>query len=153
VLVEDGRATLWETDAIACRLSALAGSEFWRTGEEQPDMIRWISWAGYHLNRAADPLYFNAVVMPTFTADRLPEPELQQALTDWRTHLPVLDMALRDRDWLVGDALSYADFRVATALPFAEVAGLPLDAAPHVRAWRDRLDRIEAWREPFAGLG
>ena len=34
VLVEDGR-TLWETDAIACRLSALAGSDFWRTGEAE----------------------------------------------------------------------------------------------------------------------
>ena len=29
VLAEDGKPPLWETDAIACRLSALAGSDFW----------------------------------------------------------------------------------------------------------------------------
>ena len=30
----DGAHRLWETDAIACKLSALAGSDFWRTGRD-----------------------------------------------------------------------------------------------------------------------
>ena len=40
----DGARTLWETDAIVCRLSEVAGSDLWRTGAEQPEMIMWISW-------------------------------------------------------------------------------------------------------------
>src|SRR5690606_38572073 len=43
ILVE-GDQSLWEADAIACRLSQLAGSEFWRTGAALPEMIRWLSW-------------------------------------------------------------------------------------------------------------
>ncbi len=31
------------------------------------------------------------------------------------------------KQWLVGGRLSYADFRVATSLPFAERAGLPVE--------------------------
>ena len=42
-VLEENVSTLWETDAIACRLSALAKSNFWRVGDQQPDMIRWIS--------------------------------------------------------------------------------------------------------------
>lgn len=61
VLEEHGR-TLWETDAIACRLSAVAGSDFWRKGLNQPQMIQWISWATHHLNSAAAVLYFEHVV-------------------------------------------------------------------------------------------
>lgn len=38
----------------------------------------------------------------------------------------LLDQVLSGRDWLVGSDVSYADFRVATVLPFADLAGLPL---------------------------
>ncbi|WP_291841098.1 glutathione S-transferase family protein [Limimaricola sp.] len=152
VLVEEGQPPLWEADAIVCRLSALTGSDFWRTDASQPDMVRWISWATHHLNRAADPVYFSRVVMPQFTQDRLPEAEIAQGLADWAALLPILDAHLGGREWLLGDRLSYADFRAATALPFASAAGLPLDDAPNVRRWAAQLDRIDAWRDPFAGI-
>ena len=148
----DGSEKLWETDAIACRLSAIAGSDFWRTGAELPDMIKWVSWSAYHLTRAADPLYFFRMVMPTFS-DEKPDPALmEQSLRDFREHASVLDGALKGRTWLLGERLSYADFRVATALPFAEGAGLPLDEFAQVKRWHDQLWAMEAWREPFAGL-
>jgi glutathione S-transferase len=151
VLVEDGR-TLWETDAIACRLSALAGSDFWRTGEAEPEMIMWISWGTHHLTSAANVLYWHRVIVPTFS-DATPDPAvIDEALGDFRTHAAVLDAALAGRTWLVGDQLSYADFRVASALPFAAGAGLPLAEFPNVDRWHDRLLALEAWRAPFEGL-
>ena len=49
--------------------------------------------------------------------------------------------------------LRTADFRVATALPFAEAAGLSLgEDFANIRRWHKQLWAIEAWREPFAGL-
>ncbi|WP_202945593.1 glutathione S-transferase C-terminal domain-containing protein [Paraburkholderia atlantica] len=39
---------------------------------------------------------------------------------------PILEQHLAGRDWLVGDEVTYADFRLACVLPFAELAGLPL---------------------------
>ena len=112
ILVEDGQPPLWETDAIACRLSAAMGSDFWRTGAEQVEMIRWISWGTHHLTRAADPVYFSRVVMPQWTDDRLPEAQIEEALGEFRGFVAILDAALAGREWLVGDHLSYADFRV-----------------------------------------
>ena len=152
VLEDDDGSTLWETDAIVCRLSALVGSDFWRIGAEQPKMIQWISWATHHLNRAADPVYFYRVVWPTFSRDPIDQAEVDKGLRDFREHAAILDAALANSAWLVGDRPSYADFRAASALPFAEVAGLPLEAFPAIRRWHDRLLAFDAWRDPFAGL-
>ena len=151
VLVEEGR-TLWETDAIACRLSALTNSDFWRTGDEQAEMIMWISWGTHHQTKAADPIYFDRVVMPTFTSERLSPRLIEKSLRDFREHAQTLDTLLGDRKWLVGDRLSYADFRVATALPFAEAADLPLAEFPSMERWHDQLLALDAWRNPFQGM-
>lgn len=37
----------------------------------------------------------------------------------------ILEQHLPGRDWLFGGEVTYADFRVACVLPFAELAGLP----------------------------
>jgi glutathione S-transferase len=65
----------------------------------------------------------------------------------------VLEEVLASRTWLVGDRLTYADFRVATALPFAQAAKLPLETYGLIRAWHARLWALPAWRRPFDGLG
>jgi glutathione S-transferase len=151
-VLSDGPTTLWEADAIACRLSEISGTDFWRTGEALPEMIKWVSWSAYHLTSAASPLYFYRIVAPMFSSE-LPDPALmKQALQDFRTHAAVLEDHLRDRQWILGDRLSYADFRVATPMPFAEGAGLPLSEFPNISRWNQHLCEIDAWRDPFAGL-
>jgi glutathione S-transferase len=60
ILVEGDRS-LWEADAIACRLSQLVGSEFWRTGAALPEMIRWLSWGKSQFVSACDKVHFERV--------------------------------------------------------------------------------------------
>ncbi len=151
VLEENGK-TLWEADAIACRLSAIAKSDFWRVGEAQPEMIRWISWATHHLNRAADPLYFFRVVWPTFMSEAPPQAELDKGLKNFIQHAAILDQYLATRQWLVDERVSYADFRAATFLPFAEKAQIPLSDFPNMLRWHNQLLDLPAWRAPFDGL-
>lgn len=151
VLTTDDR-TYWEADAIACKLSAVAGSDFWRTGDSQPEMIMWISWATHHLNRAGDVFYFWKLIAPTFMEIQPEQQVFDDALRDWMQFMGILDAELQGRTWLVDDRLSYADFRVATCFPFAKAAGLPLADYPQVQRLADQLNRIDAWRDPFAGL-
>ena len=60
ILVE-GDKTLWEADAIACRLSQLARSDFWPMGDSLPDVVRWISWGYWNFVRACDQVHFERV--------------------------------------------------------------------------------------------
>ncbi|TJX44123.1 MAG: glutathione S-transferase family protein, partial [Mesorhizobium sp.] len=64
----------------------------------------------------------------------------------------ILEATLVGRQWLVGNSVSYADFRMATFLPFNDVAGLPLGDYPALARWYSRLEAVEAWRDPFKGL-
>lgn len=151
VLVEDHQ-TIWETDAVACRLSQIAGSDFWRTGAEMPEMIKWISWSTHHLTREGDVVNWYRVTLPSFSDAPPDEAAIAKGIAGFRENAAILDAVLKDREWLVGDALSYADFRVATLLPFAGRSGLPVDEFPHMKRWHDQLWEIDAWRDPFAGL-
>lgn len=151
ILAEDG-GSLWEADAIACRLSRMTGSDFWRTGDEQPGMIRWISWARDHFMRACDAVHFERGTRPRYSLGPLNEAVLAEGLSIFHESAAVLEAQLRDRDWLLPSGLSYADFRMAAFLPFNDVAGLPLADFPAVDRWHRRLLALPAWADPFEGL-
>ncbi len=151
VLVEETQ-TIWETDAIACRLSLLARSNFWRVDHRMPQMIMWLSWSTQHFTRPASTHYFERLIRPTFSDVPLDPQTLANDLASFRKFAAILDDYLKTRKWLVDDELSYADFRTATALPFAEGAGLPIGEFPNILRWHAQLNELEAWREPFAGL-
>lgn len=152
ILVRPDGTTLWETDAIICHLSAQVGSDLWRTGADQPEMIRWLSWAAYHLMPAGDVHYFENIVRPTFS-DTPENPDVMaRSMAQFRDCAGLLNDWLATREWLVGDHLSYADFRVATLMPFARQAVLPVDDYPHILRHAAQLDTLPHWRDPFAGL-
>lgn len=151
ILVEE-HATLWEADAIACRLSRLAGSEFWPTGDTMPDLIRWISWGYWNFVRACDQIHFERVTRQRYGLGSMRRELVDAGLSEFASSAAILEQHLASRKWLVNDELTYADFRIACVLPFADIAGLPLADFPRVEAWHARLMDIPAWRDPFAGL-
>ncbi len=73
-------------------------------------------------------------------------------LSRFRTAAAILDMELSGRNWLVGDAVSHADFRMASFLPFNDAARLPLGDYPNICRWNDRSRRSMPGRDPFRGL-
>lgn len=151
ILEHDGVA-LWEADAIACRLSQMVGSEFWRSGSGLPDMIRWLSWGHGNFVRACDLVHFERVTRRRYALGALRPDWVAEGLARFATAGAQLDTHLGRQDWLLPDGLSYADFRMACVLPFADIAGLPLADFPAIAAWHDRLMQLPEWADPFAGL-
>jgi glutathione S-transferase len=151
VLVE-GDSALWETDAIACRLSGIAGVDFWPTGALLPETVKWLSWSRSHLTAAGEVYYFENIVKPKYLA-ALPDQRVIEAIEeDFHRYAKVLDDILGSRRWLIDDRLTYADFRAATIMPFAQEARMPVEGYNNILEWAGRLDDIEAWRAPFSGL-
>ena len=151
ILEEDG-GSLFEADAIACRLSQWVGSAFWRTGPELPDMIRWVSWARDNFMQACDIVHFERGTKQRYGLGALDEAAVAHGLARFHETAAILDAHLARQDWLLPSGLSYADFRMAVFLPFNDVARLPLAEHPAVAAWHDRLMALPAWADPFAGL-
>ncbi|WP_240233525.1 glutathione S-transferase family protein [Devosia lacusdianchii] len=150
ILVENGNS-LWETDAIVLRLAKLADSGFW-PDEHAAAIMQWVSWSAHHFTRAGDTFYFENIIVRRYM-DRAPDQRaLASAEDDFHRLARILDNVLAQRDWLVGGGLTYADFRVATVLPFAGPALLPVVGYENIVKWHGRLNELAAWREPFAGL-
>ena len=151
ILVEQG-AALWEADAIACRLSQMTGSDFWRQGAAQPDMIRWISWGKECFVRACDMVHFELGTKQRYGIGPVDPALLAEGYAMFDVAAQVLDAHLSTRHWLLGDLPSYADFRMASFLPFNDVAHLPLGDHPALHRWYQRLETLSFWRDPFQGL-
>ena len=147
-LTESDR-TLWEADAILCRLAQQMGSDLWPHDARQIEVIRWFSWNSQHFNRAGGALYFEHMVKPRFRLGGPDATEVERALREFRGYAGILNDHLRGRRWLLGDALTVADFSVAGVLPFAEGSHMPLREFPEVSRWSDQLNAIEAWRDPY----
>jgi glutathione S-transferase len=150
VLVEPA-LTLWETDAIAMRLAGRFGEAFWPAARREEVML-WVSWSVQHFTRWAEVAYFERLIVPRYFPRAPDEAAVAAALEEFMPFAAILDEVLSTRTWLVGNAVTYADFRVATVLPFADAAGIPLEGFGHIRRWHARLEELEAWRDPFAGL-
>jgi glutathione S-transferase len=151
ILVE-GEDSLWEADAIACRLAQMTGSDFWRSGAELPSMIRWISWARDNFMQACDIVHFERGTKLRYGLGATDEAKIAHGLARFHETAAILDAQLKQRDWLLPGGLSYADFRMAVFLPFNDVARLPLADYPHLATWNERLMALPAWADPFAGL-
>lgn len=144
--------TLWESDAIVCWLSRNAGSNFWRTDDDEPDMIRWISWAKENFAKACDIVHWERGTKQRYGIGPCDEHMVEEGLRQFHKAAAILENALSNRDWLVGGTVSFADFRMATFLPFNDAARLPLGDYPRIKRWNERLEDIDAWRDPFQGL-
>lgn len=151
ILAEAG-GSLWEADAIACRLSQMVGSEFWRTGAELPDMIRWVSWSRDNFMSACDMVHFERGTKQRYGIGPLDEALVTRGLERFHQAAAILNAHLSKQDCLLASGLSYADFRMAVFLPFNDVAKLPLADYPAVAAWHERLMALPAWADPFVGL-
>jgi glutathione S-transferase len=146
----DGDLRLWESNAIMCHMALKAGSPLWPCDHAQVEVIRWFDWSSNHFSRFAGELFFEHVIRRRFGLGDPDGKAVEEALGYVRRYAGVLESHLSDRRFLLGDTLTLADFAVATTLPYADEAGIPLDAFPAVRSWHDRLMELPAWRSPFA---
>ena len=103
ILVE-GERTLWEADAIACRLSQLADSDFWPVGDSLPDLVRWISWGYWNFVRACDRVHFERVTKQRYRLGPVRQDVVELGLSEFASSAAILEEHLGASDWLVGSA-------------------------------------------------
>jgi glutathione S-transferase len=147
----DGDRRIWESNAIMCHLAIRAASNLRPQGDDQVEVIRWFNWATDHFCRFAGQLYFEHIIRAEFGMGD-PDPKaVEEALGYVRRYGAILDNHLQNRAYLLGDTLTLADFAVATVLPYAEGAKIPLSEFAAVEQWHDRMMELPAWRSPFQG--
>jgi glutathione S-transferase len=146
-LLEDGAYTLSESNAIMQYLADKAGDEdlFPRDPRRRADVVRWQFWELAHFNKAFGILAFETVAKPRNDLGPTDHALVETMRADLARFAPVLDRHLSGRRYLVGDALTIADYSMS---PFESYRGrVPFDFAPfrHMNAYFDRMHESEHW--------
>jgi len=141
ILVESGRS-LWEADAIACRLSRVADADFWRTGDDEPDMIRWLSWGKENFVRACDMVHFERGTKQRYGLGAIDQDQVEEGLKNFASSATLLEVELSSREWLVGSMPTF-EWR-----PF-----YPSMTSPNCRLLiiRRSIAGIGAWKKSMLG--
>ena len=144
----DGDVTLFESLAINLYLARKYDRGLWpRSIEDEGRAFQWSIWA---MTELEEP-----IVTALIHRALRPEPQRDVAKgTDaaLRAQKPIgiLDVALGDRPYILGDAFTVADLNVASVLTLAPLAGIDLVAFAVVRRWLERccarpaFDRVRA---------
>jgi glutathione S-transferase len=150
----DGDFKLWETLAIMQYLAGKKPNALWpNDARSRADITRWQSWNLAHWNRdACVPLLFERFVKKMLNMGEPDQAAIAKGAEAFAKEAAMLDAHLAKHKYLVGDALTVADFAVAAPLFYAQQANLPLQPYSHIRAWFERVSALPCWRETAAQM-
>jgi glutathione S-transferase len=145
----DGDFKLWETLAIMQYIASKKPNSLWpNDARARADIVRWQSWNLAHWNRDAwAPVLSERLVKKIFNLGPPDQAVIAKGVEAYNKEAAMLDAHLGKQKYLVGDALTIADFAVAAPLFYAKEAELPLSPHPHMRGWFERVTALPCWRE------
>jgi glutathione S-transferase len=131
--IEDDGFVLWESLAITLYLAKKHDRLYPTTLEGEAKAWQWSLWAVQEVDRGVNIWSLHAVRLPP--EDRDPQ-RLAEALKVIAAPFKVLDGALADRSYLVGDEFTVADLNVAAVI--SRAIDMDLAATSRVGDWLKR---------------
>jgi len=128
----DGDRTIWESSAIMHHLAL--GSWLEPKGFDLIDVLRWQAWDSAHFGSSILKVVWERLVKPMRGADP-DEAIIASGLAGFARFAPVLEAALEDKTFLLGDTLCLADLSLATDVALAAPGGIDLEPYPNIRRW------------------
>lgn len=145
----DGDFILWESNAIMQYLASRSTNSLWpNDARSRADIMRWQSWQLAHWSKeGCEPLIFNRLVKKLLNLGPPDEAAVARGTEAFNREARVLDAQLSKHSYLVGNAVTLADFAVAAPLFYAKEAELPIAPYARLRDWFTRVSALPAWRE------
>ena len=145
----DGDFTLWESNAILQYIASRTSNSLWPNDDRvRADVTRWQCWQLAHWSSdACVPLVFNRLVKKLLNIGPPDEAAVAKATEAFHRDAKVLDAHLARQPYLVGSALTLADFSVAANLLYAKEAEMPTGPYSHLQDWYGRVSALPCWKE------
>lgn len=145
----DDELVLYESMAINHYLAARYDGGINPTSSESAALsLMWSFWATNEIENLLRPLLRNRLFL--VEADRDVE-EGDVAAEQLAQPLSILDDALADREYLLGEQFSVADINVSHGMFWIPLAGVTLDDLPHLGHWLERLATRPALQKVWGG--
>jgi glutathione S-transferase len=148
-VLTDGDLKLWESNAILQYLASKNATPLYPSDAQgRADVTRWMCWDLAHWGaQACQPLIFENLVKKFVNMGPPDAAAVAKGNEAFNKEAQILDAHLGKQKYVVGDALTIADFAVAAPLFHAKGAEMPLGPYGNVRAWFERVAALPCWSE------
>ena len=142
----DGDIKLTQSGVIQNYLYNRTGKHGGKDEAEKLEILRWILWDNHKLSSFAGNTRF---LMNFFPKDKRPQPVIDFNLARLRSSYGILENALTDKDFLVGNSISHADMTCCAYLYYPEPFGFERDDWPNTDRWLENISTIPGWQHPY----
>jgi glutathione S-transferase len=142
----DGDIKLTQSGVIQNYLYNRTGKHGGKDEAEKLEILRWILWDNHKLSSFAGNTRF---LMNFFPKDKRPQPVIDFNLARLRSSYGILENALTDKDFLVGNSVSHADMTCCAYLYYPEPFGFERDDWPNIDRWLENISTIPGWQHPY----
>lgn len=145
-VLEDGDIVLTQSGVILDYISSKTGMFGGKSAAERREVLRWIMFDAHKLSGVAGALRFNM--------NFLPEEKRNEAVNNYlasrfASALAVIDTQLKETPFLIGDAMTIADFACCGYLFYPEPFTFERSKYQHISAWLDRVSETPGWKHPY----
>lgn len=142
----DGELVLTQSGVIQRYVVEQTGRLGGATPEEEREILRWVLWDNHKLSS------YNGITR--FLNNFVPEEKRPQEVIRWllgrlKGSWATLENAVKERDWLVGDAITVADISCCGYLYYPEPFGFHRRDWPAIDRWLDRIAAQPGWKHPY----
>lgn len=142
----DGDIKLTQSGVIQNYLYNKTGKHGGKDDAEKLEILRWILWDNHKLSSFAGNTRF---LMNFFPKDKRPQPVIDFNLARLKSSYGILENALTDKDFLVGNNISHADMTCCAYLYYPEPFGFERDDWPNIDRWLENISTIPGWQHPY----
>ena len=142
----DGDIKLTQSGVIQNYLYNRTGKHGGKDEAEKLEILRWILWDNHKLSSFAGNTRF---LMNFFPKDTRPQPVIDFNLARLKSSYGILENALTDKDFLVGNNISHADMTCCAYLYYPEPFGFERDDWPNIDRWLGNISTIPGWQHPY----
>lgn len=142
----DGDIKLTQSGVIQNYLYNRTGKHGGKDEAEKLEILRWILWDNHKLSSFAGNTRF---LMNFFPKDKRPQPVIDFNLARLKSSYGILENALTDKDFLVGNNISHADMTCCAYLYYPEPFGFERDDWPNIDRWLGNISTVPGWQHPY----
>ena len=143
----DGDFILWESNAIMQYLAdKVPGNSLYpQDAQTRADINRWMCWELAHFNNALAMIAYQTVLKVQLLKQEADQPVVDYATESLHEFARVLEGHLLERDCMVGNGITLADYAVINIEGFKGMIPFDWSGYPRVNAYFDRMRADAHW--------